>query len=116
MRTVPLPWHRLRWPREVTPEQIGQAFHVLATVAGWPVVVESVGRGGRVEHRLAVPVARAAGVIEQLQAAIPGLAVEAAKSRPPLDITHALELRLSTRRRPLRTDDLAGVSRTIVTA
>jgi hypothetical protein len=116
VRTVPLAWHRLRWPREVAPEQIGQAFHVLATVAGWPVVIESVGSSGRVEHRLAIPAARAAGVIEQLQAAIPGLAVETARSRPPLDITHALELRLSTRQRPLRTDDPAGVSRTIVTA
>jgi hypothetical protein len=111
-----LTWHRLRWPREVTPEQVAQAFLVLATVGGRPIVVEAVGASGSVEHRLALPTARAGGIVDQLQAAIPGLALETLSERPLLDLTHAVGLRLSTRRRPLRTDDMASVNRAILTA
>lgn len=116
MRSESLTWHRLRWPREVTPEQITQAFRLLASAAGRPVVMEAVGSRGGVEHRLAVPSGRAEGTVEQLRAAIPGLSMEALPERPTLDVTHAVELRVSTRRRPLRTDDLVGVNRALLTA
>jgi hypothetical protein len=69
-----------------------------------------------VEHRLALPVSRTESVVDQLRAAIPGLSVEEVPVRPPLDVSHAVELRLSTKRRPLRSDDLAGVNRAILTA
>ncbi len=36
--------------------------------------------------------------------------------RPPLVVSHGVELRLSTKRRPLRSDDLASVNRAILTA
>jgi Type IV secretion-system coupling protein DNA-binding domain len=116
LRLVSLSWHRLHWPREVTPEQVAQACHVLATVGGRPVVLEAVGTSGRVEHRLALPTARAVATVEQLQAVITGLAIEPVSARPPLAVTRALELRLSTRRRPLRTDDIGSTSRAILTA
>jgi hypothetical protein len=109
-------WYRLRWPREVTPEQVAQVFRLLATAAGTPVVIEAIGSPGMVEHRLALPVSRAENVVEQLRAAIPGLSVEEVSVRPPMDVRHAVELRLSTKRRPLRSDDLAGVNRAILTA
>jgi RecA/RadA recombinase len=116
LRAASLTWHLLRWPREVPPAQLSQAFHVLATVGGHPVVLEALGRAGTVEHRLGVPAVRADGVAEQLRAAIPGLAVEPIRTRPVLELTRATALRLSTRRRPLRTDDMAGISRAILTA
>jgi Type IV secretion-system coupling protein DNA-binding domain len=116
LRPVSLTWHRLRWPREVTPEQVVQVCHLLATAAGQPVVIEAVGSSGVVEHRLALPVGRAENAVDQLRAAIPGLAIEATAKRLPLVMTHAVELRLSTRRRPLGTDDLASVNRAILTA
>jgi hypothetical protein len=116
LRPVSITWYRLRWPREVTPEQVAQACHVLATVGGQPIVLEAVGMSGHVEHRLALPAARAGGTVNQLQAAIPGLALETLSERPPLDVAHAVGLRLSTRRRPLRTDDMASVNRAILTA
>jgi RecA/RadA recombinase len=116
LRAASLTWYLLRWPREVPPEQLSQAFHVLATVGGHPVVLEALGRAGTVEHRLAVSAVRADGVAEQLRAAIPGLAVEPSRTRPVLELTRATELRLSTRRRPLRTDDMAGVSRAVLAA
>ena len=114
--TSPLTWHRLRWPREVSPEQVTQACHLLATVGSRPIVLEAVGSSSKVEHRLALPATRTSGAVDQLQAAIPGLALEVLDDRPSLSITHAIGLRLSTRRRPLRTDDIAGTSRAILTA
>ena len=116
MKPVPLAWHRLRWPREVTPEQIVQVCRLLATATGPPVIIEAVGSSNMVEHRLALPEGRAGASIDQLRAAIPGLSVEALPTRPPMVMTHAVGLRLSTRRRPLRTDDQASVSRAILTA
>jgi hypothetical protein len=116
MRSAAVAWHWLRWPREVTAEQITQAFRLLASVAGQPVVIEGVGSHGVVEHRLALPVSSAESVVDQLRAAIPGLAVESVAERPVVAARHAVELRLSTRRRSLRTDDIASVNRAIVTA
>jgi hypothetical protein len=116
LKRPPITWCHLRWPREVTPEQVVQAFHLLATVGGQPVVLEAVGSSGRVEHRLALPAAEAVSAALQMQATIPGLAIETASDRPKLNVTRAAELRLSTRRRPLRTDDIASTNRAILTA
>jgi hypothetical protein len=66
------------------------------------------------EHRLALPASRAAGLVEQLRAAIPGLSVEEISTRETT-ATHAVELRLSTKRRPLDGDP-ASVSRALLTA
>jgi hypothetical protein len=109
-------WYRLRWPREVTPEQITQVFRLLAAAAGEPTVIEAVGSPGRVEHRLALVASRAESVIDQLRAAVPGLAIEEVPTRPPIAVSHAVELRLTTKRRSLRSDDLAGLSRVLLTA
>jgi Type IV secretion-system coupling protein DNA-binding domain len=100
----------------VEPESVAQVFRLLATAAGSPVVIEAVGSPAMVEHRLALPAGRAESVVDQLRAAIPGLAVEEVSTRPALAATRAVELRLSTKRRPLRTDDMAGVSRAMLTA
>jgi hypothetical protein len=106
----------LRWPREVTPEQLTQVFRLLATTAGQPVVIEAAASSGMVEHRLALPRAHAGSVSDQLRAVIPGVAIEAVSRRPAVAATQAVEVRLSTTRRPLRIDDPAGVNRAIVTA
>jgi hypothetical protein len=116
VRSVSLKWYRLRWPREVDAEQITQVFRLLATAGGSPVVIEAVGSPGMVEHRLALPEGRAESMVDQLRAAIPGLAVEAISVRPVLAATRAVELRLTTKRRSLRTDDVAGVSRAMLVA
>jgi len=106
----------LRWPREVAPEQVTQAFRLLATIGDAPVVIETVSSSAGVEHRLALPATRAESVVAQLRACIPGLAVEEVGTRPAIAATRAVELRLSTKRRPLRTDDLAGISRAMMAA
>jgi TraM recognition site of TraD and TraG/Type IV secretory system Conjugative DNA transfer len=116
LRPVPLRWYRLRWPREVTPEQLAQAFRVLATTASQPVVIETIGLPGRAEHRLALPGGRATVVSKQLRAAIPGLACEGLAGRPETVVNRAVQLRLNTQRRPLTTNDLPGISRALLTA
>jgi hypothetical protein len=109
-------WHRLRWPREVTPEQLTQVVRLLASAGGEPIVIETVGSAGSVEHRLALPESRSGSVVDQLRAAIPGVAIEEVSTRPPMGASHAVELHLTTRRRPLRTDDMSGLSRALLTA
>jgi hypothetical protein len=116
VKSPALTWHELRWPREVEPEQLTRVFRLLATAGGSPVVIEAVGSPGRVEHRLALPVSRAESMVDQLRAAIPGLAVEIMSERPPLAVTRALQLGTTTQRRPLGTDDPASVSRAVLTA
>jgi hypothetical protein len=108
-------WHRLRWPRELTPEHLMALCRVLAT-SGHPIVLEAGGHAGRVEHRLALPAERANSVREQLRVALPGLGIAALAERPELAAIRAVELRLSTALRPLRSDDLAGSSRALITA
>jgi hypothetical protein len=116
MRAESLTWFHLRWPREVLPEQVTQMFRLLATAGSRPVIVEAVGSSGAVQHRLALPGGQAESMVDQLRAALPGLSVEALSRRPALMATRAVELRLSTRRRPLRTDDLTAVNRAVLTA
>src|SRR5207253_261718 len=69
---APLTWYRLRWPREVSPEQLAQSFRLLSTMAGAPIVLEARGTTDRVLHRLAVPEGRAGVVAHQLRAVMPG--------------------------------------------
>jgi Type IV secretory system Conjugative DNA transfer len=116
VRSAELTWHRLRWPREVEPEQIAQTFRLLATTAGNPVIIETIGSPGMVEHRLALPASRGNATADQLRASIPGLSVEEVSTRPALAATRAVELRLTTKRRPLRIDDMAGISRAMLMA
>jgi hypothetical protein len=111
-----LRWYRLRWPREVAADELVIACRLLATVAKPPLVLEAVGSAGRVEQRLGLSVGGVDGTLEQLRAALPGLGIESLTSRPELPVHHAVELRLSTRLRPLLTDDLPSVSRAILTA
>ncbi len=116
MRSSPLVWYRLRWPREVMAEQMALIFRLLATTAGTPVIIEAISEAGSVSHRLAVPEGRAGSVVQQMRAALPGLDARAGQKRMVEGVNRAVELRLSTRRRPLRTDDPEGVSRAVLTA
>ena len=109
-------WYRLRWPREVDEEHVISAFRLLAATAGTPVLIEVVGARGIVKHHLAVRDGRVGEVTSQLRTAIPGLAIEKLHERPNVKIDRAVEVRLSTRLRPLKTDDPAGTSRAVLTA
>jgi hypothetical protein len=88
----------------------------MATAGGTPIVIEAVGTGGHVDHRVAIPSGRAGGMVSQLRAALPGLAVERHPGRSLGNLSRAVELRLSTRQRSLSTDGLPNVSRAVLTA
>ncbi len=110
MKRVPLVWHTVRWPRDPTVDDISEVMRLLATAAGSPVILEAVGLAGSVAHRIAVPEGRHENVAHQLRTALPGLHVKALSARPATDIDRAIEVRLSTRHRPLRTEQATLVS------
>lgn len=110
-----LQWHRLRWPREVEAERLTVMSAVLATSGGAPVVVETIGRAAGVEHRLGLPVRRSEAIVEQLRNAVPGLGLHLIE-RQPINANRAIELRLSTPMRSLRSQQSPSVSRALLTA
>jgi TraM recognition site of TraD and TraG len=110
-----LRWFRLRWPREVLPDQVEAAFRLLVTTTGAPVVLELIGIGGTTEHRVALPAGTAENVVSQLQALMPGLSAEAIE-RETEPLARAIELRLTTRRRPLRDAEQPVFSQAVLTA
>jgi hypothetical protein len=62
-----LVWFHLRWPREVAPDQILQLTRLLASAGGTPLVIETVGSAGMVEHRLGLVPGHAESVVDQLR-------------------------------------------------
>jgi Type IV secretion-system coupling protein DNA-binding domain len=111
-----LAWYELTWPREVSPDQVVGIFRLLAGGGGEPVVIEAIGSAGHVKHRLALPSGHGEGVIDQLRASLPGLAIVEVPDRPALSVSRAVELRLSTRQRALRVENMANISRSVLTA
>ncbi len=116
MRQPQLQWHRLRWPRDVEVERLLAVSALLATSGDAPLVIETVGHAGGVEHRLGLPARRAVSVVEQLQDALPGLGLQTLDARRPIDASRALELRLSTPTRSLHRQQAELVSRALLTA
>jgi hypothetical protein len=110
-----LTWLTFRWPREVTPEQAMQLTRLLASAGGTPLVIEAVGSAAHVEHRLALPSGYAESLIDQLRAALPGVAIESVNERPTIHVRRMVELRLTTRLRPLD-EDITNSSRARLTA
>jgi hypothetical protein len=110
-----LSWFRLRWPREVAPDQILQLTRLLASAGGTPLVIETVGSAGMVEHRLGLVPGHAESVVDQLRAALPGLAIESLGQRPAVHVRRLVELRLTTRLRPVG-GDIAVTNRALLTA
>ena len=115
MKRVPPTWYELRWPREVTADQLLATFSILTTVVGTPCVLEVTGGPGGVVHRLGVHGRDLGGLLAQVRSAVPGLALTVV-SRTPLTIDRACEVRLNTRARALRTDDPERVARSVLNA
>lgn len=117
MKNTSLVWYRLGWPREVKVEQAHALTRLLASTASTPVVVEAVATQRTVAHYLALPASRAGSVVEQLRAALPGLAVERVETEPAFGARLILDLRFSTALRPLGGSiDASTVSRALLTA
>src|SRR5689334_21979632 len=115
---VPVPrlWYRLSWPREVEEAGVAGWFDQLAALHGrGSVVLEARATTSGVEHRLAVPATRARVVVNAARAAMPGLRLD------PLDADYqplglrACQVRFTTHRRPLRTEDAELAARSVLT-
>lgn len=104
---------RLTFPRETRPEQVvAFARSLSGFLPPWwrrllgrtPVVTFEVAADERgITHRLLVPAEQSGYLLAQLQAAVPGTRVEA-EELATLEVGTAAELRLSSTRVPLRTD------------
>ncbi len=108
-------WLLFRWPRTVDVTQVEAVWRLLASSGGRPLVCQAVGSQGGVEHCLAVPAARAGGLIAQLRSAIPGLVVSEVP-RPVMTLSRAIRVTPTTRRRSLRVEDPEAACRAILTA
>lgn len=98
--TASLTWYELRWPREITPEQLRALAGVLATMAGQPTVLEVQSGVGPVIHRVGLSTKDRGGLLAQLRSTVPGMSVVKSTRELP-DIDRAFEVRLSTRKRGL---------------
>jgi hypothetical protein len=115
MKPPQLAWYRLRWPREVQLQRLEMLSLLLAGTAGTPVVVETIGQAGRVEHRLGLPANRASAVVAQFHTSTPEIDINALAERQALDAGRALELRPTAARRLLRIDQTSLISRALLT-
>jgi hypothetical protein len=109
-------WFELRWPREVAAGQLIEALRALATSRATPIVIETTGMQSGVIHRMALPTAPSGTLIEHLGVAVPGIGFARLARRPPITIDRAVEVRMTTAGRPLRSDDAQSVNRTLLTA
>jgi hypothetical protein len=113
-------WYRLHFPRLVEPADLTallRALHGLGSPGRQHVVVfQAVGQAGRVDHFLGLPASRDAVGLTQATAALPGLVLEPIDDPPMAQPQAAWRLWASSSRRPLRTDDPARQSQTLLTA
>lgn len=101
-----LTWLVISWPREVEADQLVTAARLLSGASGH-VVVEAVGRGGRVQHQIGIHPDRAGWLARQLRACLPG-SVVAPGERVADRYQRAMSLRFSSKRRALRADPAAA--------
>lgn len=118
----------VHFPRGVTPDQVrtflaglvGLASPGLELVGRDAAVLELIGTGRGVRHRLRLPTPSATHFVAQLRAAVPGIAIEEIKdSDKTFELPRlgaARELRLTQYGTPLAIPDAASVSRQLVAA
>jgi hypothetical protein len=112
----PLQWFEPQWGRQHNAADHVALLRQLAATKAAPVVLEAVGREGRVSHRIGVPAGVAVTVRRQLRAAAPQVTFERLSERPEISFDRATQVSLSTRRRPVRTEDIEAVSRSLLIA
>ncbi|MBM7807768.1 hypothetical protein JOD57_003605 [Geodermatophilus bullaregiensis] len=113
-------WFRPRFPVVVEPAQLTsllRAFHGLGSAhQDRPVTFQAVGHAGRVNHFLRLPSERMTGLLAQARSAVPGLAFEPGDGPDVGQPQTAWRLWSSSSPQPLRTDEPAAVSQTVLTA
>lgn len=116
---------RLRFPRDMDPADVTTFVAGLSGVRPpwfwrWlrlpTVIFEVHARHGYIEHYLMVPKPLIGIVLSHLRAALPNVRLDDPASVELPDLNSGLELRVSARHRPLRTDRLSGVSAALLTS
>lgn len=118
----------VRFPRNVTSDQVrtflaglvGLASPRRELVGRDAAVLELIGTGRGVRHRLRLPASSATHFIAQLRAAVPGVAIEEIKDTDKTynlpRVGAACELRLTQYGTPLAIPDVASISRQLIAA
>lgn len=116
---------RLRFPRDMDAEAVTTFVAGLSAVRPpwfwrWlrlpTVILEIHAHRGVIEHFLVLPTALEGIVLSHLRAALPSVRLDPPVSTPLPELMHGLELRVSARHRPLRTDRLGGVSAALLSS
>ncbi len=116
---------RLRFPRDMDPADVTTFVAGLSGVRPpwfwrWlrlpTVIFEIHARHGYIEHYLIVPKPLTGIVLSHLRAALPNVRLDDPAPVEMPDLNRGLELRVSARHRPLRTDRLPGVSAALLTS
>lgn len=116
-RSAPLVWLHLGWPVEVKADQLIGCLRLLASANTQPLVLRAIGNSSYVDHYLATKASDRRFVSRQLQAAVLGLLLAEVDPAVAMPVVHrAVRLKLSTSRRPLRTDEPEHVSQGLLTA
>lgn len=112
-------WLHLRWPHEVTVDQVEAALRGLNGLTTRrrrdALVLQAIATKAGVAHYLALPSVRRDAVIHGLRQAIPGLLIEAI-DQPTQTWNSQWIIWISTRRRPLRTTEPEALARSLITA
>jgi uncharacterized protein (DUF2267 family) len=101
-------WLSWRWPRELSTEAAVAAAVAIQSLAvprrSAAVLVEVVGTGAGIQHRLRVPMERADQLSTRLHQAIPQAVMDWPEEVPAPSVAAAVSVGLTTGRRPLATE------------
>lgn len=104
---APLLWYELHWPRAMSAEQVSGFLRSLAgDHRRFIIAFEAVSTNGRVSYRLGVPAAQAAHVASSLRSFVSGASTNLIDHSVTAVPTQAWTVRLTTRHRALRTNDI----------
>jgi hypothetical protein len=107
--------YQLDWPRTSDEKSLTAFFRSLAGHSTGPITLEALSTGGEIVHRLELPTSHAAVVLRRLALAVPG--VRASLCQPDFPTYQkALQLKLSSRQRPLRADLASDTSLALLSA
>lgn len=113
---TPDSWFQLQWPRELDEDQVLALLrHLASSRRPGPVTFEVRATRGRVTHLVGVGKADTERLRHLFATFLPGVLLEEVE-RPTTKLARAVELRLGTRERALRTDAAVEVTRSIVSA
>jgi hypothetical protein len=113
---VPTTTYELGWPRALDEKAVHACLRAFAADnASGPLVLDVIGEGGTIRHFLTARSAVAPALARKLGTLLPGVRAEEVERDLP-SARHALRLKLSSRRRPLRSDNAADTATAILTA